>query len=142
MLCSLPDDLMSLVLSHLGPGDKTRVSSTCRDLFDKSAAWFGDDAFRIVSGEEKPPLEWLRRRDPVLDLAQLDLTTFPQWPAMGTAFATGYGDVARLGARVAERRELYAMYLLLAGIVYYRENDAPQRELAARDGLRRWLAAH
>lgn len=86
--------------------------------------------------------ERARGRDPVLDLAQLDLTTFPQWPAMGSAFETGYGDTTRLGERVAERRELYAMYLLLAGIVYYRENDAPKREEAARDGLRRWLAAH
>ncbi len=86
--------------------------------------------------------ERARGRDPVLDLAQLDLTTFPQWPAMGTAFAIGYRDTARLGPRVAARRELYAMYLLLAGIVYYRENDSPLREEAARDGLRRWLAAH
>lgn len=86
--------------------------------------------------------ERARGRDPVLDLAQLDLTTFPQWPAMGSAFAIGYGDTARLGAGVAERRKLYAMYLLLAGIVYYRENDAPEREEAARDGLRRWLATH
>lgn len=83
--------------------------------------------------------ERARGRDPVLDLAQLALTTFPQWPAMGTAFAIGYGDTARLGAQVAERRELYAMYLLLAGIVYYRENDQPEREEAAREGLRRWL---
>lgn len=86
--------------------------------------------------------ERARGRDPVLDLAQLDLTTFPQWPAMGSAFAAGYGETARLGERVGERRELYAMYLLLAGIVYYRENDAPEREVAARDGLRRWLASH
>lgn len=84
--------------------------------------------------------ERARGRDPVLDLAQLDLTTFPQWPAMGTAFGIGYGDVARLGAGVPERRELYAMYLLLAGVVYYRENDQPRREEAAREGLRRWLA--
>jgi len=83
--------------------------------------------------------ERARGRDPVLDLAQLDLTTFPQWPAMGTAFANGYGDVARLGTGVVERRELYAMYLLLAGIVYYRENEQPEREVAAREGLRRWL---
>jgi len=86
--------------------------------------------------------ERARGRDPVLDLAQLDLTTFPQWPAMESTFATAYADTARLGAGVTERRELYAMYLLLAGIVYYRDNDAPQRELAARDGLQRWLASH
>jgi len=83
--------------------------------------------------------ERARGRDPVLDLAQLDLTTFPQWPAMGAAFATGYAGAARLGPYVPERRELYAMYLLLAGIVYYRENEAPAREAAARTGLRRWL---
>lgn len=83
--------------------------------------------------------ERARGRDPVLDLAQLDLTTFPQWPAMGTAFAAGYPAMARLGPHIAERRELYAMYLLLAGIVYYRENDAPAREEAARAGLQRWL---
>lgn len=85
--------------------------------------------------------ERARGRDPVLDLAQLDLTTFAQWPAMGLAFATAYAAAAQLGPHVRERRELYALYLLLAGIVYYRENDAPAREEAARAGLQRWLGS-
>ena len=37
------------------------------------------------------------------------------------------------------RSEIYEVYLLLAGIVWYRENELPEREKFCRERLVSWL---
>ena len=48
-------------------------------------------------------------------------------------------DRARKGDRAAFA-ELYDLYVPLAAIAYFRENDRPDREEAARERLRDWIA--
>jgi hypothetical protein len=40
------------------------------------------------------------------------------------------------------REEIYEIYLLLAGIVWYRSNELPERERFCRERLKEWLAKH
>ena len=40
------------------------------------------------------------------------------------------------------RAEIYEVYLLLAGIVWYRSNELPERERFCRDRLVEWLRSH
>jgi hypothetical protein len=40
------------------------------------------------------------------------------------------------------RAEIYEVYLLLAGIVWYRSNELPERERFCRDRLAEWLRTH
>ena len=40
------------------------------------------------------------------------------------------------------RAEIYDVYLLLAGIVWYRSNELPERERFCRDRLAEWLRTH
>ena len=56
---------------------------------------------------------------------------------MGAPFADAYARVADDLARA--RAEIYEVYLLLAGIVWYRQNELPERERFCRDRLVEWL---
>ena len=84
--------------------------------------------------------ERTRGRDPLLDLARLRATTFAVWPAMAAPFTAAYGALEPYGPDLRARAELYDLYVPLAAIAYFRENDRPDREEAARVRLREWLA--
>ncbi len=96
-----------------------------------------DDGWHFVAFLD---FERARGRDPLLDLVRLKSWTFPACPAAGPSFHAAYGPLNSPGVR--ERSELYEVYLLLAGIIWYRENDLPQRERFCRDRLTRWVAEH
>ena len=81
--------------------------------------------------------ERARGRDPLIDLVRLESWTLPAFPAMGAPFADAYARVADDLARA--RAEIYEVYLLLAGIVWYRQNELPERERFCRDRLVEWL---
>ena len=83
--------------------------------------------------------ERARGRDPLLDLVRLQSWTLPALPAMGAPFADAYAHVADEPARA--RAEIYEVYLLLAGIVWYRQNELGERERFCRDRLVEWLRA-
>ena len=83
--------------------------------------------------------ERTRGRDPLLDLAKLRATTFAVWPAMAAPFSAAYGALEPYGPDLRARAELYDLYVPLAAIAYFRENDRPDREEAARVALRAWL---
>lgn len=83
--------------------------------------------------------ERTRGRDPLLDLAKLRATTFARWPAMAAPFTAAYGALEPYGPDLRSRAELYDMYVPLASIAYFRENDRPDREEEARVALRAWL---
>ncbi len=95
------------------------------------------DGWRFVAFLD---FERARGRDPLLDLVRLRSWTLPACPAAEPSFHDAYGPPPGDGLR--ERAELYEVYLLLAGIVWYRENDLPQRERFCRDRLTRWVAEH
>ncbi len=82
--------------------------------------------------------ERTRGRDPILDLARLRRLTFDACPAMAAPFERGYGALEP-DADLRAREELYAVYLLLAGIVWYRENGLAAREQDCRVRLATWL---
>jgi aminoglycoside phosphotransferase (APT) family kinase protein len=84
--------------------------------------------------------ERTRGRDPLLDLARLRATTFALWPAMAAPFNAAYGALEPYGPGLRARAELYDLYVPLAAIAYFRENDRPDREETARERLREWLA--
>ncbi|MDQ6858947.1 MAG: phosphotransferase, partial [Chloroflexota bacterium] len=86
--------------------------------------------------------ERARGRDPLLDLARLRATTFGAWPAMEAPFNAAYGGLEPYGPDLRARAELYDLYVPLAGVAYFRENDRPDREESARASLRTWLATH
>jgi aminoglycoside phosphotransferase (APT) family kinase protein len=81
--------------------------------------------------------ERARGRDPLLDLVRLESWTLPACPAMGASFRDAYAHVDHESAR--RRIEIYEVYLLLAGIVWYRQNELPERERFCRDRLAEWL---
>jgi len=83
--------------------------------------------------------ERARGRDPLLDLAKLRATTFMAWPAMAAPFNAAYGAVEPYGPDLRARAELYDLYVPLAAIAHFRENELPEREAAARTALRAWL---
>jgi len=83
--------------------------------------------------------ERARGRDPLLDLARLRATTFAAWPAMAAPFNAAYGALEPYGPDLRARAELYDLYVPLAAIAYFRENERPEREEAARASLRAWL---
>ncbi len=82
--------------------------------------------------------ERARGRDPLLDLVRIESWTLPACPAMIAPFRDTYAHVDDEGAR--RRREIYEVYLLLAGIVWYRSNELPERERFCRERLEEWLA--
>jgi aminoglycoside phosphotransferase (APT) family kinase protein len=83
--------------------------------------------------------ERTRGRDPLLDLAKLRGLVFSVWPAMAAAFNAGYGALEPYGPDLRARAELYDLYVPLAAIAYFRENERPEREESARTALRAWL---
>lgn len=83
--------------------------------------------------------ERARGRDPLLDLARLRATTFATWPAMAAPFTAAYGTLEPQGPDLRARAELYDLYVPLAAIAYFRENERPDREEAARERLREWI---
>jgi aminoglycoside phosphotransferase (APT) family kinase protein len=83
--------------------------------------------------------ERARGRDPLLDLAKLRAMTLAVWPAMAAPFNAAYGALEPHGPDLRARAELYDLYVPLAAIAYFRENERPDREEAARDALRAWL---
>jgi aminoglycoside phosphotransferase (APT) family kinase protein len=84
--------------------------------------------------------ERARGRDPLLDLVRLESWTLPACPAMIAPFRDAYAHVDHEAAR--RRAEIYEVYLLLAGIVWYRQNELQDRERFCRDRLRLWLEVH
>jgi aminoglycoside phosphotransferase (APT) family kinase protein len=84
--------------------------------------------------------ERARGRDPLLDLARLRATTFAAWPAMAAPFNAAYGALEPYGPDLRARAELYDLYVPLAAIAHFRENDRADREEAARAALRAWLS--
>ena len=82
--------------------------------------------------------ERARGRDPLLDLVRIESWTLPACPAMIAPFRDTYARVNDDAAR--RRAEIYEVYLLLAGIVWYRSNELPERERFCRDRLTEWLA--
>ena len=83
--------------------------------------------------------ERARGRDPLIDLAKLRATSFAVWPAMAAPFSASYGALEPDGPDLRARAELYDLYVPIAAIAYFRENDRPEREEAARSALRLWL---
>jgi aminoglycoside phosphotransferase (APT) family kinase protein len=83
--------------------------------------------------------ERARGRDPLIDVVRLKSWTLPACPAMLAPFDDAYAAVFDEGARA--RAEIYEVYLLLAGTVWYRENDLPDRERFCRERLAQWLGA-
>jgi aminoglycoside phosphotransferase (APT) family kinase protein len=83
--------------------------------------------------------ERARGRDPLLDLAKVRATTFVAWPAMSAPFSAAYGALEPYGPDLRARTELYDLYVPLAAIAYFRENERPDREEDARRALRAWL---
>ena len=83
--------------------------------------------------------ERTRGRDPLIDLAKLRATTFALWPAMAAPFNAAYGALEPYGPALRARAELYDLYVPLAGIAYFREDERPDREAEARAALRSWL---
>jgi len=81
--------------------------------------------------------ERARGRDPLLDVVRLESWTLPACPAMAAPFRATYAAVDDENARA--RSEIYEVYLLLAGIVWYRENELPEREKFCRERLQSWL---
>jgi len=85
--------------------------------------------------------ERARGRDPLIDLVRLESwTLLPDCPAMLAPFRDTYAHFEDDRAR--QRAEIYEVYLLLAGIVWYRQNELPERERFCRDRLVAWLSAH
>lgn len=97
----------------------------------------GADGWQFVALVD---FERARGRDPLLDLAKLRATTFAAWPAMAAPFNAAYGTLEPYGPDLRARAELYDLYVPLAAIAHFRENERPDREEAARDALRAWLA--
>jgi len=62
-----------------------------------------------------------------------------RWPAMAAPFSAAYGALEPYGPDLRARAELYDLYVPLAAIASFRENERPDREEAARDALREWL---
>lgn len=83
--------------------------------------------------------ERARGRDPLLDLAKLRALTFALWPAMAAPFDAVYGALEPFGPDLRARAELYDLYVPLAAIAHFRENDRPDREETARTALRSWF---
>src|SRR6266403_477749 len=81
--------------------------------------------------------ERARGRDPLLDLVRIESWTLPACPAMIAPFRDSYAQVEDEPAR--RRTEIYEVYLLLAGIVWYRSNELPERERFCRDRPAEWL---
>jgi hypothetical protein len=55
-------------------------------------------------------------------------------------FRDTYAQVSDDASR--RRAEIYEIYLLLAGIVWYRSNELPERERFCRERLTEWLKNH
>jgi aminoglycoside phosphotransferase (APT) family kinase protein len=83
--------------------------------------------------------ERARGRDPLLDLVRLESWTLPASPAMVAPFRDAYAAFEDEATRT--RAQIYEVYLLLAGIVWYRQNELPDRERFCRERLEAWLAA-
>jgi aminoglycoside phosphotransferase (APT) family kinase protein len=84
--------------------------------------------------------ERARGRDPLLDLVRIESWTLPACPAMIAPFRDTYAQVSDDASR--RRAEIYEIYLLLAGIVWYRSNELPERERFCRERLTEWLKNH
>jgi aminoglycoside phosphotransferase (APT) family kinase protein len=96
----------------------------------------GADGWQFVALVD---FERARGRDPLLDLARLRATTFAAWPAMAAPFNAAYGALEPYGPDLRARAELYDLYVPLAAIASFRENERPDREEVARAALRAWL---
>jgi aminoglycoside phosphotransferase (APT) family kinase protein len=83
--------------------------------------------------------ERTRGRDPLLDLAKLRGLVFSVWPAMAAAFNAAYGALEPYGPDLRARAELYDLYVPLAAIAFFRQNERQDREDSARAALRAWL---
>lgn len=83
--------------------------------------------------------ERARGRDVLLDVVRLESWTLPACPKMAAPFRAAYAAPEDENAQA--RGEIYEVYLLLAGIVWYRENDLPERERFCRERLTSWLGA-
>jgi aminoglycoside phosphotransferase (APT) family kinase protein len=83
--------------------------------------------------------ERARGRDPLIDVVRLLSWTLPVCPAMIAPFRDSYAHVDDEAAR--RRAEIYEVYLLLAGIVWYRSNELPERERFCRERLITWLGS-
>lgn len=83
--------------------------------------------------------ERARGRDPLIDLARLRARTFALWPAMTAPFTAAYGTLEPYGPDLQARAEIYDLYVPLAQIAFFRENDRADREEEARVALRAWL---
>jgi aminoglycoside phosphotransferase (APT) family kinase protein len=81
--------------------------------------------------------ERARGRDPLIDLVRLRTWTLPAFPATIAPFDDAYALVS--DERSEQRAEIYEVYLLLAGIVWYRQNELPERERFCRERLATWL---
>jgi aminoglycoside phosphotransferase (APT) family kinase protein len=95
-----------------------------------------DDGWQFVALVD---FERARGRDPLLDLAKLRASTFAAWPAMAAPFNAAYGTLEPYGPDLRARAELYDLYVPLAAVAYFRENERPDREESARAALRAWL---
>jgi aminoglycoside phosphotransferase (APT) family kinase protein len=84
--------------------------------------------------------ERARGRDPLVDVVRLEGWTLPDSPAMLAPFRDTYARVDDESSR--RRAEIYEVYLLLAGIVWYRQNELPERERFCRERLVDWLLDH
>jgi aminoglycoside phosphotransferase (APT) family kinase protein len=82
--------------------------------------------------------ERARGRDPLVDVVRLEGWTLPDAPAMLAPFRDTYARVDDEPSR--GRAEIYELYLLLAGIVWYRQNELPERERFCRMRLEEWLS--
>ncbi|TMC79214.1 MAG: aminoglycoside phosphotransferase family protein [Chloroflexi bacterium] len=94
-----------------------------------------DDGWHFVAFLD---FERARGRDPLLDLVRLESWTLPACPAMVAPFKDAYAHFEDDQSR--RRSEIYEVYLLLAGIVWYRQNELPERERFCRERLHAWLA--
>jgi aminoglycoside phosphotransferase (APT) family kinase protein len=84
--------------------------------------------------------ERARGRDPLLDLVRLETWTLTACPAMVAPFRDAYAHDDSERAR--QRAAVYEVYILLAGIIWYRQNELPDSERFCRDRLARWLIEH
>src|SRR5204862_255760 len=65
--------------------------------------------------------------------------SFTDQHRIGAKLALAFRALEPYGPDLRARAELYDLYVPLAGIASFRENDRPDREEAARAALRAWL---
>src|SRR5438445_649554 len=73
----------------------------------------------------------------------LSALSFTDQHRVGEELGAGLRVMHRVEDDASRRRaEIYEIYLLLAGIVWYRSNELPERERFCRERLVGWLAQH